>query len=131
MKTPISNLPDVFSSVDEAVKMLKLENKVELNVKKQQQIESLLEGTIKPIKGHFVWEINEETGDIKKAEYRKDTVVAFSTQSHKEKLVTKPDCVYIPALNAENAKKKYLKNKEQHHYYIKPSVLNLNDLKFS
>ena len=42
------------------------ENRIELNVKKKQEVEYVLQGTIKPKTGHFVWELNEETGEIKK-----------------------------------------------------------------
>lgn len=37
--------------------------KIETNVKKKQEIEYVLLGTIKPQRGQFVWEINEETGE--------------------------------------------------------------------
>jgi len=105
-------------------------NKTEINVKKQQEIEYLLEGTIKPKKGHFVWEINEGTGDIKKAQYKKDTIVAFSNEYVKEKLIINPDCIYIPALNIKNAKSKYLKNKEQSYYFKKDAILSFKDITF-
>ena len=106
-------------------------NQTEINVKKKQEIEYVLEGTIKPQTGHFVWELNEETGEVKKAEYKRDTISfnAF-TKQEPEKLVVNPDCIYIPALNIENAKKKYLKNKEQSAYYVKPPVMNLSDITF-
>jgi hypothetical protein len=105
--------------------------KVEMNVKKQQEIEYVLEGTIKPQKGHFVWELNEETGAINKAQYKQDTV-AYNPMAEKptERLIINPDCIYIPALNKANAKAKYLKNKEQAHYYSKPPLLNINDITF-
>lgn len=108
---------------------LKLEkqNSIELNVKKKQEIEYVLQGTIKPKIGHFIWELNEETGEIKKAEFKRNTAV-YGAELPPEELVVKADCIYIPALNAENAKKKYLKNKEQSAYYIKPSVMNLSEI---
>lgn len=106
-------------------------NRVELNVKKQQEIEYVLEGTIKPKRGHFVWELNEETGEIKKAEY-KTVTATFNILSEKpaQKLIVNADCVYIPALNKENAKAKYLRNKEQVYYYSKPPLLNLSEITF-
>lgn len=106
-------------------------NRVELNVKKRQEIEYVLEGTIKPKKGHFVWELNEETGEIKKAEY-KTVTATFNMLSEKpaHKLIVNENCVYIPALNKENAKAKYLRNKEQKHYYSKPALLKLSDITF-
>lgn len=44
-----------------------------------------------------------------------------------EKLIVNQDCIYIPALNSENAKRKYLKNKEQSFYYKKEPLLKLTD----
>lgn len=106
-------------------------SKTEMNVKKQQEIEYVLEGTIKPIKGHFVWEINKVTGEIKKAQYKQDTVTLnVFTELPPEKLITHIDCVYIPALNARTAKKKYNSNPHQENYYAKTPLLNINDLKF-
>jgi len=103
--------------------------KTELNVKKRQEIEYVLEGTIKPMKGHKVWEINEENGDINEAEYKRDTVHYLANgKLPAPKMVIKADCIYIPALNKENAKQKYLKNKEQSYYYAKPSTNNINDI---
>jgi hypothetical protein len=111
---------------------LKLDNqeRIELNVKKKQEVEYVLEGTIKPQRGHFIWELNEETGEIKKAKFKRNTAVAFGTELPPEELIVKSDCIYIPALNPENAKKKYLKNKEQTAYYVKPSLMNLSDITF-
>jgi hypothetical protein len=110
---------------------LKLNNRerVELNVKKKQEIEYVLQGTIKPQKGHFVWEINEETGETKKAEFKRNTVV-YGAELRPEELVVKSYCIYIPALNAKNAKRKYLKNKQQCAYYVKPAVMSLSDITF-
>jgi hypothetical protein len=106
-------------------------NRVEMNVKRQQEIETVLQGTITPQKGHFVWEINEETGEVKKAEYKCDTISflpLYDFNVPNEKLSIHPDCIYISALNAENAKKKYLKNKKQDYYFDKIAPMNLSDL---
>ena len=105
------------------------ENRIELNVKKKQEVEYVLQGTIKPQTGHFVWELNEETGEIKKAEFKRNTAI-YGAELPPEELVVKADCIYIPSLNAENAKKKYLKNKEQSAYYVKPAPMNLSELSF-
>ena len=105
------------------------EARIEMNVKKQQEIEYILEGTIKPKKGHFVWEINTITGEVKKAQYKQDTVTFnIHTELPSEKLITNIDCVYIPALNARTAKDKYLKNSDQSNYYVKHAPMSLNDL---
>jgi len=103
------------------------QDNIELNVKKKQEIEYVLQGTIKPQKGHFVWEVNEETGEIKKASFKRNTVL-FGAAITPEELIIKPDCLYIPALNPENAKRKYLKNKNQSSYYVKPSIMTLSDI---
>lgn len=115
---------------------LKLNNqeRTELNVKKKQEIEYVLQGTIKAQKGHFIWELNKKTGEIKKAEFKRNTVVfapnkpVFAAELPAEELIVKADCIYIPALNAENAKRKYQKNKEQSAYYAKPAVMNIYDI---
>lgn len=93
--------------------------RIEVTLKKRQEIEHMYKGSIKAKKGQFVWEIDEETGEIKKAEYKKPPAIFDLTKSFKPKveLIMRKDCVYIPALNAENAKKKYLQNKNQSHYY--------------
>ncbi len=105
------------------------EHKVELSVKKKQEIEYVLQGTIKPKRGHFIWELNEESGEIKKAQYKRNIAV-FGAKPSPEELIINSDCVYIPALNSDNAKKKYLKNKEQAHYFSVPSPMNLSDITF-
>lgn len=100
--------------------------RTELNVQKQQKVENTFEGTIVPKKGHKIWEVNEETGVIREADYKVDTVVFnFMAKKEPEKLVINADCVYIPALNAKNAKKKYLENNSQSHYYQKEALMEL------
>ena len=104
------------------------QDKVELNVKKKQEIEYVLQGTIKPQVGHFIWELNEETGEIKKAEFKRKTTAILGAAIPPELMIVKPDCIYIPALNAENAKKKYLKNKEQSAYFTKEAPMQLSEI---
>lgn len=101
--------------------------RAEITAKKQQKVEYTLDGTIKPKKGHKVWEINEETGVVREADYKVDTVVYnFMATKDPERLVMNPNCVYIPALNAKNAKKKYLENNSQSHYYQKEALMELH-----
>lgn len=103
--------------------------KTEVSVKKKQEVEYVLEGTLRPDGGHKVWEINKLTSEVKEAEYRKNTV-EFNGFKHieREELYVKADCVYIPSLNAKNAKKKYDKNPSQSHYYVKPPPMKLEDI---
>ena len=105
-------------------------NRVEINVKKQQEIEKFIEGTIKPKRGHFVWEVNEITLKVKKAEYNKNTVAIFTAEIPTEELMMLPDCVYIPALNSRNAMDKYKRNPNQSAYYSMPAPMKLSDLNF-
>ena len=46
---------------------LNTKERIELNVKQKKEIEYVLQGTLKPKIGHFIWEINEKTLEIKKA----------------------------------------------------------------
>ena len=81
---------------------------------------------VKP--GHTLFEINLETGDCKPAEYVKTDLQvndfgpqvnmhlqmaaigkAIPNQEIKKKLITKPNCIYISALNIQNAAKKFAK----------------------
>ena len=96
----------------------------EISVKKKQEIEYVLEGSLKPKRGHFLWEINTLTGEIKKAEFKKTTAV-FGAKIPPQELIIKPDCIYIPALNAKNAKKKYDQNPNQSAYYTKEALMSL------
>jgi hypothetical protein len=91
-------------------KHLEPKNNIEFSVKKQQEIDYVFHGTIKPPIGHFIWEINESTLEVKKAEFKTTTAV-FGATKPIEKMIVKPNCVYIPALNAHNAIKKYQKSK--------------------
>ena len=103
--------------------------KTEVSVKKRQEIEYILQGSLKPKKGQFIWEVNQLTGEIKKAEYKK-TVAVFGGKIPPQELIIKPDCIYIPALNAKTAKDKYDKNPNQEAYFSKIAPMKLSDLKF-
>ena len=105
------------------------QDKTEVSIKRRQEIEYVLQGTIKPKKGHFVWEVNENTGDVKKAEFKKATAI-FGASIPPDELVVKPNCIYIPALNSKNAIQKYLKDKNQSAYYHKEPPMNLSDTTF-
>ena len=105
------------------------QDKVEIGVKKRQQVEYVLEGTIKPNKGHFIWEVNTLTGDVCKAKFKK-TIFVLGAMLPPEELIINPDCLYIPALNEKNARKHYLKNSEQSNYFVKPPIMNLSDITF-
>jgi len=103
--------------------------KTEVGVKKKKEVKHQFEGTLKPRIGHKVWEVNEETGEITEAKYKK-SLTAYLGDTPIEQLIIKPDCIYIPALNASNAKKKYLKNKEQSHYFYKEVEMDIKQQYF-
>ena len=46
------------------------------------------------------------------------------------KLIIKPNCIYIPALNSTNAKRKYIQNKNQSAYYTKVAPSSINEITF-
>ena len=68
---------------------------------------------IKPHKGHSLFEINLETEDIKIAEFTeiKAEIKKLDDKTHeiRKKVIIKPNCIYISALNIQNAAKKFAK----------------------
>ena len=63
------------------------------------------------------------------SEYEKRDVAynALAIVSH-DKLIINPNCVYIPALNAKNAIKKYLNDNKQSSYYIKEAPMDIRKI---
>lgn len=111
-----------------------IKENVKLEAQKEQQKEKkhVLLGKIKPKNGQKIYEINEESGEIREAEFVSKTInfvqAAKKDFSLQKELVVKEDCIYIPALNIENAKKKYLKNKNQDFYYQKGDFFDINKI---
>lgn len=84
---------------------------------------------IVPKKGHTLFEINMETGDVRIPEYEQINLQindmgqapvnmhlqvlavgkGIPQQEIKKKLITKPGCIYISALNIQNAAKQFVK----------------------
>ena len=97
-------------------------------VKKEQRKEMHLHGSMKIHKGHTLFEINLATKElnylvvgekpttkkIKKAEFEE---VPFNVLSKNKgvnkRVIMKDDCVYIPALNENNAIRKLLKKVDE------------------
>jgi hypothetical protein len=108
---------------------IKQEQEVELSIKKKQEIDYVLLGSLRPQKGHKLFECNISTGVVKEAEYDKPKDIIGYINSIKfvenKKLIVHPDCIYIPALNLKNAKKKFMMNREQSNYFVKPPILKL------
>lgn len=86
--------------------------------------------SIKAHKGHTVFEIDMETGDVRIPEYEETTLQindmgktpvnmhlqvlaigkAIPQQEIKKKMITKPNCTYISALNIKNAGKIFVRD---------------------
>ena len=101
--------------------------KAEISVKKQQQVEYIIQGSLKPKKGQFIYEVNTITHEIKKAEFKRTTAV-FGGKVPPQELIIKPDCIYIPALNKMNAWAKFLKNSNQEAYFTKKAPFNIDEI---
>jgi hypothetical protein len=81
-------------------------DKMELSIQKKQQKEKVLVGKLVPHKGHKIWEINEETLEIKLAEFEKKTYIIGKNHANPE-IIIRIECAYVSALNSKNALKKY------------------------
>lgn len=104
-------------------------NATELSIKKQVKVEPdyLLEGQILPKKGQLVYEIDTNTLEVREAEYERATVAIFGAEIPPRKLIIKPGCIYIPAINKSNALRKYQKDSNQRTYLSVP-VSSLKDI---
>jgi hypothetical protein len=73
----------------------------------------------KPHTGHTMFEINKVTGDVCVAEFE-NKALSFDKAlnndvSGSKKIIMKPDCIYVSALNIKNALKKMgIKNIKVH-----------------
>ena len=59
-------------------------------------------------KGQFVWKFNMKTKEFKKVTEFTDVTVKLNGSVHK-KLLKEKDCLYVVAINKENAAKKIIK----------------------
>lgn len=76
----------------------------------QKQIEKKLTyiGSTKIRRGHTLFEINYKEMTIVKAEFVSEIVMGTNRSTTKKKKVNvKPNCIYIGALNKDNAVKKF------------------------
>ena len=91
---------------------LKNHNKIEISVNKKVQIEKELIGKIIPHENHTLFEINNETGEIKEVTYI--PVPTFfklgqKVQKPKKEALIREGFSYVSAMNKKNALKKYIK----------------------
>lgn len=89
------------------MKELDAKIRIEESVKQKKQVEHELIGKIIPHEGHTIWEINKETGAIKKAKFSNATY-NFMGENKKE-IIVKQGYEYVSALNRKNALRKYKK----------------------
>jgi len=86
---------------------LKKEDKLEVSIKQKKQVEHQLTGKIVPHEGHTIWRINNDTLEIKKAEFSNATASYHSGGENKLEIITKQGYTYVSALNKKNALKKF------------------------
>jgi hypothetical protein len=72
-------------------------------VKKQEK----LLGTLRPMNGHRVFQLDISTGEVTEAEYENEVMINMGRVI--KKIKHRPFCIYQCALNLENAKRKFLK----------------------
>jgi len=91
-------------------------DKIVLEKQAEQQKETKLIGKIRPKKGHTLFEVNEYTGEIKKAVFESQTISFEQAKSKfltpKKKVLVNKNCIYISALNVKNLIKKLKKTKK-------------------
>lgn len=90
---------------------------IESVVQEQKQVEYRHESSLNPLKGHALWEINTKTLEVSKAKFIDEKTISWYEalkmigENYAEKVAIKLDCVYISALNKENAIKRYKEKK--------------------
>lgn len=84
--------------------------RVEISIKQQKQVEKEFIGVIIPHNNHTLWEINNETLEIKEAEYIKKPIVIGEDYDKKEVLERK-GYSYISSLTKKTAIKKFKNGK--------------------
>jgi desulfoferrodoxin (superoxide reductase-like protein) len=93
---------------------LTVKDKIEVSIEQEQKFQQKHIGSIHPHRGHTLFEVNLATGEIEPAEFQQqDYVVGSDINSGggRKKVIMKPDCVYISALNKRNALKKFMNRK--------------------
>lgn len=85
-------------------------DKVEIVKQQQAEIQKVLESTLKPSKGHTLFEVNLIDNTIEIAEFDELPNVKWEDAlkgqiSSQKKITKKPNCIYISALNKNNVLK--------------------------
>ena len=82
----------------------------------KEKIEFKFEHSIRPIKGHKVWEIELSTNKVTLAEFKETDIIDYNeaqktNSTNIKDIVRKNGHIYISALNPKNALKRYNQNK--------------------
>lgn len=77
---------------------------------RQAPTELKLVGHQKKVKGHILFSYNEKTGEWKQADVKRNIEIGLDgLPVYKTEITKEPNCIYIQALNLENAKKRLKK----------------------
>ena len=101
-------------------KHLAEKDQVEITTQKEIEKKHVLLTTIRPHKGHTLFEINVMTGEVKPAEFETENAnyedAVKGNYSAKKSITANPGCMYISALNKGNAisklKKEFMKREQ-------------------
>lgn len=96
--------------------------KTELSIKQQKQIKHQFIEKIITHEGHIIWQINQRTLEVKKAEFS-NIEYTFGGEVKKE-IIIKNGFFYVGALNKKNALKKFNKG-DNGSKYINENPLEL------
>lgn len=73
-------------------------------------------GATKRVRGHILFSYNEKTGEWKRAEMKRNVEIGIDgLPVYKSEVTKEPNCIYIQALNLNNAKKKLRKISHEIH----------------
>jgi hypothetical protein len=81
-----------------------IEPQIQKEVVKEVPKEKILIASIRPQKGQFLWQFNLRTKELKKREDFHST--AQYNGGARKKIDREPDCLYVVAINKENAARK-------------------------
>jgi len=91
---------------------------IEIMVQDKKKIEHRLESSCKPLKGHTMFQIVEQTLEVSPAEFEKYDLPLNLENFQRplipipaKRVIIKKGCVYISALRKESALKRYLSGK--------------------
>lgn len=85
---------------------------VGIHAENEKKSQSKFVGSLMPHKGQKCFELNTRTGQIELAKFETQTIeypTNGSISKVRNKLVIKMDCIYVVAINLDNAKKKFQK----------------------